>query len=184
MRLRVGIVLVLMVGCRAGFDPIGGGDDVPGDAPGDELVATDGPLPDTMAIACPAGYQQTAIAGSKYKAVDDSETWTGAQAACLADGQHLVIFDDAVERSVVTMLLPGRDLWVGVSDRITLGTWTTVTGGAAVYLPWASGEPALDPLERCVEAESPGYALIEQSCSSGRRYICECDGIASDPASY
>lgn len=183
--MRVVAVLVLLVGCRVNFDRAEVGDDVaPDDAARDSEYLVDAIFDDGAPASCPDGYMSVGVPGSKYKAVDDSLSWTQAQAACVADGQHLAIYDDALERSIVPFLLPLDDQWLGVTDRITLGTWRTVTGAPATYLPWSSGEPDVSSLERCVEAESPAFEIIDQDCASGRRYICECDGRATDPASY
>ncbi len=179
---------VLVAGCRIGFEPIRGGDAMPadgsitGDVTSDGI--TDGLRPDGFLAPCPASYQIVVATTSKYLAVDNSATWDQAQAACAADGQHLAIFEDQNERDLVVTLLPTRDLWIGVTDRVTLGTWLTVTGVPATYLPWTAGEPDLITSERCVETESPAYNYIDQLCSATQRYVCECDGIASDPASY
>ncbi len=174
-------VLVLAAGCRIGFERVG--DMMPADgSTGDSI--TDGLRPDGFLAPCPASYQTVGATTSRYRAVDDSISWDQAQAACAADGQHLAIFETQNERDLITALLPARDLWVGVTDRVTLGTWLTVTGVPATYLPWAAGEPDVVTTERCVETESPAYNYIDQLCSQGRRYVCECDGVASDPSAY
>jgi hypothetical protein len=178
-------VLVLLAACRIGFDDTRmASDDAPVIDAAPDTPTTDSAI-DAINADCPASY--TAIPGttSKYKAVDNSSTWTQAQSACVADGTHLVIFDNATERSLVTgVLLPLDDWWVGVTDRVALGTWLTVTNEPAAYLPWTSGEPDLVSTERCVEAESPAFNFIDQDCAAGRRYVCECDGKASVPSSY
>ena len=93
--------------------------------------------------------------------------------------------DDSAPRvTAVVQLLPTRDIWVGVTARVALGTWHTVTDDLATYLPWSTGEPDGTRLERCVETEFPLYNFIDQDCTVGRRFICECDGKGSDPTAY
>lgn len=181
--MRLGLVL-LLAACRIGFDDTRmASDDAPMvDAAPD--TASDSAI-DASNVGCPGEYVSVAGTTSKYKAVDNSSTWLQAQAACVAEGTHLVIFEDATERAIITAaLLPQADWWVGVTDRVALGTWLTVTNETATYLPWSAGEPDLIATERCVEAESPAFNFIDQDCASGRRYVCECDGKASVPSSY
>lgn len=179
------VVVLLAAGCRIGFDRGATGDDVaPDDARLDTKPPVDVPFDDTAPMNCPAGYQSIGVLGSKYKAVDTSRTWAQAQATCVADGTHLAIAGNFDELSSVATLLPTRDLWLGVTDNVTLGTWRTVTGDIATYLPWASDEPDVAVDQRCVETEFPLYNFIDQDCMEDRRFICECDGRASDPTSY
>jgi len=183
-RVRWVVFSLLLASCRIGFDHRGANDDVvPVDDARSEAIV-DVPFDDTAPVNCPQGYASIGIAGSKYKPIDNSLTWSQAQAACVADGTHLAIIDNINERSAVTGLLPTRDLWLGVTDRITIGTWRTVTGDIATYLPWDSSEPDADVTDRCVETEFPLYGFIDQDCTSDRRFVCECDGRASDPTSY
>lgn len=175
---------LVVAGCRIGFDPQLG-DAMPADGmiTGDGI--TDGPRPDGFLAPCPATYQTVVAMTSKYRPVENtSASWDQAQAACAAEGQHLAIFETQNERDVIATLLPTRDFWVGVTDRVTLGTWLTVTGVPATYLPWTVGEPDVVTTERCVETESPAFNYIDQLCSATLRYVCECDGVASDPSSY
>ena len=176
------VLLIFACACRVGFDHGKPGDASLDDANG-QLVF-DVPFDDTAPVNCPASYQSIGVPGSKYRGVDNSVTWAQAQAACVADGTHLLIINDLNERSVVPALLPTRDLWIGVTDLVALGAWRTVTGDAATYLPWDNSEPDNAADERCVETEYPLFNYIDQDCTSGRRFVCECDGRAADPASY
>jgi hypothetical protein len=148
------------------------------------IDAIDAPFDDTAPVNCPASYASIGVAGSKYRANGNSFTWTQAQAMCVADGTHLVVFQDDAERAMVTALLPGDNQWVGVTDRITLGTWLAVTGATATYLPWEPSEPDLTADERCVAAKPSSFNYEDNDCLSGRRFVCECDGTPSNPSSY
>lgn len=74
-----------------------------------------------------------------------------------------------------------QNIWIGVTDRITEGMYLRVTGGVQTYLPWGIGEP---DAEDCIYIDGLTAQLVAQGCSSGRRYICECDGAPADPSSY
>jgi hypothetical protein len=182
---RVVLLVVCFAACRIGFDPIDG-DDIVGDAPGGQ---TDGASQDTgggtdgAMVSCPANYTTLlgAFNDSRYRVVDNSSDWDSAQAACEADGHHLAIPDDASERNALYNALIAQNIWVGVTDRITEGVYRSVTGGTVTYLPWGLGEP--DP-EDCIYIEGLTTMFRTQDCTSGRRYICECDGAPADPASY
>ncbi len=189
---RLAVCSVVLAACRLGFDrgegPVGDGgirdgevedaardarrdgDDDDDDAPGD-------------AGACPQSYVVLPAAGtsSRYRAVDDSQTWQAAEAACEADGHHLAIPDAASERTALYQALLTENIWVGVTDRVVEGTWMTVIGTPATYVPWAPGEP---DAEDCVYISSATSLFVAQDCGSGRRYICECDGAAASPTSY
>lgn len=184
-------LVVCVAACRLGFDRLG--DDVPGgDAPGgdsgtdgssgDGGGGTDGAIDGTM-LSCPGTYTMLvgAVSNSRYRVVDNSSDWDSAEAACEADGHHLAIPDDATERDAMYNALVTENIWIGVTDRITEGTYLSVTGGTATYLPWGAGEP---DAEDCVYIESLSMMYRAQGCGSGRRYICECDGAPADPASY
>ena len=171
-----------------GFDRIDGSDDAAGDAgSGDGGTDRDGGSTDATIdgamLACPGSYTLLlgALNSSRYRVVDNSTDWTVAEAACEADGHHLAIPDNASELTALYTALVTQNIWIGVTDRITEGTYRRVTGGVQTYLPWGIGEPDIDD---CLYIDGLTTQLVAQSCDSGRRYICECDGAAADPASY
>jgi hypothetical protein len=187
---RVAMLVVCLAGCRMGFDKLGGdgggGDDAPGGdggSSGDGGTDGGGNGTDGAMLSCPGNYAMLlgAFNNSRYRVVDESEDWDAAQAACLADGHHLAIPDDASELNAMYTALVTENIWIGVTDRITEGTYLRVTGGVQTYLPWDIGEP---DMEDCIYIDGLTTQLVAQGCSSGRRYICECDGAPTDPASY
>ncbi|MFN0250604.1 MAG: C-type lectin domain-containing protein [Kofleriaceae bacterium] len=191
---RVVVLIVCLAGCRLGFDQLGGGDGGGDDAPGGDGGGADGGGggdgggdtdggADGAMVTCPGNY--TMLVGapttSRYRTVNNSEGWDAAQAACLSDGHHLAIPDDENELTALYTALVTQNIWIGVTDRITEGTYLRVIGGVQSYLPWSPGEP--DP-EDCIFIDGLSALLVAQDCGSGRRYICECDGALTDPASY
>ena len=182
--------LLLAGGCRFGFD----GRAPDASAGDDDALTSDTALdPDAAADAadaaadasliCPAGYNLVAGETSKYKAINNSTAWLAAEQACEAEGTHLWIPDTAAEKAQMIALLPGQNIWVGVTDRKVIGQWLRVTGGTATYLPWETGEPDLAALE-CTFVDSLTTQLADQDCGSGRRYVCECDGAVAMPSTY
>jgi hypothetical protein len=95
----------------------------------------------------------------------------------------MVVVDTAVELTAIVGLLPGQNIWTGVTDRIAVGTFRKVTGPNATYLPWDASEPDASATE-CVYIDSVTLKFSDQDCGSGRRYVCECDGVAVDLTSY
>lgn len=192
----VALVGLLIGGCRFGFDAstradAAGDDDDDGDD-GDASSNRDAGLdgsqagdaaPDAASLTCPTGYLPLAGETSKYKAISSTDGWLAAEQACETDGTHLVVLDTASELAMMVALLPAQNLWLGVTDRKVVGQWLKVTGGVATYLPWDSSEPDAANLE-CVQLDGVTTKLGDQGCSSGRRYVCECDGAAAMPSTY
>jgi hypothetical protein len=178
------VLLLVFAACRVNFDELQAGDAAPADqaGPGDGAGA-DGPMTDggpDAALVCPGTYVTVAGETSKYRAVNNSSDWLSAEQACEAEGTHLWIPDTAAEIAMMTALLPAQNLWTGITDRRTVGQWLRVTGGTHTFLPWEAGEPDLSAPE-CVRMDGLTTQLVDQGCSSGGRYICECDGAAADP---
>lgn len=154
------------------------------DAAPDAMV--DASPPDAMpdASPCPSGYAPAAGGTSMYRTVAGFSSWRTAEADCEDDGPgtHLVVVDDAAENVAVDDMLFGN-LWLGISDRVSEGSFLAVTGGAAPYLDWAAFQPDDFFGQDCVSMnENARYSDVD--CGSLRGYVCECDGIAPDPTSY
>jgi len=163
--------MLLLGACgRVGFEPSA-------DAGGAD-AATDGGL------SCPNLY--TRIDGGCYRFVINPTVelaWIDAEAACEADaaGAHLMIADtDAEIAAAVTMFGTASDAWIGLSDRVTEGTYLTVTG-AAPYLVWAAAEP--DGNGDCVQLFLGGR-LGDRDCLATNDYVCEYDGRPVVPSAF
>ena len=182
----------LAVACVAGcsFDVNGAANTTapPADANVDATVDAhfDAPID---ADPCPTGYAPIlgGEANSQYKHVAKGVKWLDAEQACEADGlAHLVVLDSDAERDAVRAL-DGANLWVGLSDRVSEGTFLRVTNGTATYLPWLFGEPNdSGGNEDCVELKISGFSdgFNDNNCQTSDAYVCECDGEPANPIAY
>ncbi len=154
----------------------------------DELAGDDLAGQCVVGPVCPASYGATIPGtGSRYRAVDQPAPWIDAQNDCADDGggTHLAVIGSDAEQSGVGALA-GDDLWIGLSDRVIEGTFRWVTGAATPFTAWAAGQPDdADGTEDCVEQKRMMMAgWHDQPCTERLRYVCECDGVAPDPAAF
>ena len=131
------------------------------------------PLPPTSQADCPPNYTFE-LASCYFYEANLSVDWLTAERNCEAVGAHLVVVTDAPEAMKVDMLPPGNivDHWYGGSDRITDGTFITVTGEPLV--------PAFDPGEpmsgkHCLQLLDNTNINTAQ-CTDTNNYVCELDG--------
>lgn len=188
----------LLAGCRFGFDQSaidatsrdgrsddasafdGGSDTAPADA-SDDAPVVDLAVTDMMASACPGNYVDVGV-GSRYRLITTTDDWILLEAACEADGQHLVVLDSLAEANAVISLAGGADTWVGVTDRIVELEWRSVTNVLPTFLPW-SPTPTIS-IDNCVDWEVGANTFDNQSCDSSRQGICECDGLPVVAGTY
>jgi hypothetical protein len=80
--------------------------------------------------------------GHFYLITDSSQTWASAEAQAVTWGGHLATVNDAAEQQWLFQTF-GRfgDVWVGLTDQAAEGTWAWISGQAASYTNWASGQP-------------------------------------------
>jgi Lectin C-type domain len=183
--------MLALIGCRFGFDPTAvsnkTGADAPSGAPPDtkldapaDSVAIDAPLP-----ACAASYNL--VAGtSKYRLGAGSTSWLNAETACEADGvgMHLTVIANFVEQQKIEGFLGAAPAgWVGASDRKTDTVFLHVTGGGEPYLPWGATYPSFAG-PGCVILDPVARTYRDGDCAQSLPYVCECDQIPADPASY
>jgi Lectin C-type domain len=183
--MRLAAAALVLVGCsfdRHGLPAVPGAPD----GAVDVLVAPPDAAPDAAPDAnlCPPSYAPISggSARSLYRIGAATAMWDAAEADCEADGlAHLVVLDDDSERDAIRGALDG-DLWTGVTDQVSEGTYFKVTTGLATYLPWLDGEPNNQGGEDCVELKGGG--LNDDGCSHKDVYVCECDGLAANPVAY
>lgn len=174
--------------CVRGYCVVGSGangpdssvDTAPNDAAIDGTVSPDADtFPQVVQQCIAAGYDQ-ASNGGYYRLPSNSTNWVNAEADCANDvvgATHLVVLSTAVEVQIAATE-PG---WVGLSDRITEGTFVNVTNEPNDQRPWASGQPDDGSgNEDCARILSNGQ-LDDDQCSNSRFYVCECDGRAPTP---
>jgi hypothetical protein len=160
--------------------------DAANDAPLDVPVEqTDAP------VGCPAGYITIAGQTSKYRFVSGGVPWLDAATDCANDAAttHLLVLSNELERSAVGAANNGITRWIGLSDRLTDGTYLAVTdettGGYPDAAVWDGGVVPMDPNLNCVRFEVGSQAEIEiANCTGDVGFICECDALANDPTNY
>lgn len=82
--------------------------------------------------------------GHSYRLIDTSMDWNAAQAYCEGLGGHLVTINSAEEQQFVSNIASKstkKNIWLGATKNAN-GNFSWVTGEAAQYTNWSSGEPS------------------------------------------
>ena len=138
-------------------------------------------IADDDACHCPA----ESVGGRSYLVCTDDRQWAEARDNCAADGYHLVTIEDEEEnRALATMLSDygfSTSYWHGYNDLDVEGDWVWDDGTVSSYDRWnlSTGEPNGGEGENCGMI----YVLLydwhglwnDESCTSGKRYVCEFD---------
>lgn len=180
-------MVLVLIGCgRFGFDRGPSRDD--GAVPPSEAeiaidaqLTADAPMLALDAGQCPATYMKLGTSCYRFS-VTQVPTWLDGELACEADGvgAHLVTIDDATEGNLLATSIVINDYWAGMTDRITEGTYRNVTGEAAPYLVWVSGEPTSSD---CSQFDDGGRFHVS-SCDTSDEYLCEYDGRPAVAGAY
>ncbi|KAK2815955.1 hypothetical protein Q5P01_026422 [Channa striata] len=95
------------------------------------------------------------FSGSMYYISSIKKTWEESKSDCEQRGAHLMIINSREEQNFTRMLKD--NLWIGLTDRETEGTWKWVDGTPLATSFWASNEPNSykDKEEDCTEVRSP-----------------------------
>ncbi|HEY5946749.1 MAG TPA: C-type lectin domain-containing protein [Kofleriaceae bacterium] len=146
----------------------------------DTVVAIDA-APD--AHVCPSGF--TAMAGgqatSRYKFYGYSSSssivsFAQASQTCTNEGGYVAIANDAAEIAAFDTIAQNPSqagYWLGITDAEVEGTWRTVLGELAAYLPWNTAQPNGGIGANC----AVGYQsqLYDVDCAMATYvFICEC----------
>ena len=151
--------------------------------PGGDAGVDGPPGIDAPITGCPNGYLPLpgAPAGHRYRLLGATATWVVQSAACTqtTTSAYLAVPDDAAELQELATIAAATPFWVGIHDMATDGTFVTVRGAPATFLPWATGEPdnGTNPPEDCVAAAS-ATQLMDDRCDNGQaKYVavCECE---------
>jgi len=141
-------------------------------------VMVDGP-------ACPSNY--TELGNRHYRLATNNTGWTAAASDCADDGvnTHLVVISDDAELDLINSTYSTEnEVWIGLSDLVTDGTFLWVTVENTMGYPPASGAPwqnlGADP---CVLLKVPD-GFNTRGCTLNRRSLCECDAYANDVSRY
>jgi hypothetical protein len=132
---------------------------------------------------CSNACKGTYVRGSSYMSCIASRDFDQAEAACQANGMHLVKVDDALENATVLSLALDDYVWIGGSNRDDVDVYRWLDGtqflsaGAAVgntYQNFGTSEPAPDTKLRCVQLrESTGGTWSNWQCSGMQSFVCE-----------
>ena len=147
---------------------------------------------DSAATSCPAVFGST-----RYLFVNTPMTWPDAEAHCKsldstpgeAPYVHLVVISNAGELTQLMVLLAGavEDPWLGYSDsklnpggtpNAALFLWVTDEPGLAM---WGSDQPDHSSGPRCADRDADDGLMHDNSCTSMRTTLCECDQFPENP---
>jgi hypothetical protein len=138
-------------------------------------------------VVCPSTCRGVAYDGNGYMFCDAIVAWDTAQAACVAQGMHLVKVDSAAENTFIgaTAFGVGTDfVWLGGDDLTTEGSWhwpdgtlfwTGADTGSAppgIFTNWYAGYPRAGGNTDCLEMRDD-YTWDDKQCTQGKRYVCE-----------
>lgn len=147
------------------------------DAASDGKAPSDGPI----GTGCPASF--VSIAGGqgthRYRRIDATEEWREQREECagFSDSAYLAVPDDAAELAAIATLSAASASWVGISDAATEGSFVTVKGAAATFLPWDNGQPDNGGAqgEDCVMVQTSSSKMRDERCGTKLRAVCECE---------
>jgi hypothetical protein len=171
--------------------------DVAHDANMTDAPRGDGSVNDAASAVCPTGYLAVSGLANRYRVVVSPLTWLNAEQTCESDSSsaslrtHLAVVTSDSERTTLSNTTGANEYWIGLSDRLTEGTYlwvsTETTPGYPPSSggPWGTGEPSVNGAATdCVELQSDSVSFAVRDCQIAKRYICECDGFAAKPQNY
>ena len=91
------------------------------------------------ALQCKAGWQEWN--GACYKFSSTLVPYSDASAACKNDEANLVSIHSPEENEFVRSLTGGSDIFIGLNDSKTEGTFVWSDGSTVTYANWELGEP-------------------------------------------
>lgn len=141
------------------------------------VMAGDAGVPGEAGMGCSPGFLPLpGVTGHEYFAVTAAADFTTQRTTCAMLGgiTYLAIPDDATELAALVALQTQPGIWIGVDDEVVTGTYDTVRGQPATFLPWAPGQPTNSPAAQCVEALSSD-TYQDQKCSTMLQAVCECE---------
>ena len=116
--------------------------------------------------------------GRGYQFCLTGKTWQAAEAACVADGYHLVTIEDQAEQDFVFQSANGfsnNKFWIGLNDLATEGTFVWSGGAPVGYTNWQAGEPNnAGGGEDCAQINRfyPVDTWNDEPCNQALAYIC------------
>jgi hypothetical protein len=143
---------------------------------GDDMDEDCDGVVDEVSVCCIATTPDV----ESYVLCTEPRSWAEAEAACLADGWVPVVVDDQAENAWVFELVSwlGADLWLGLTDRDTEGTWLTSEGEPPPWYGWQDGEPNNHTGTNAEGQDCAGFVLSTEAwhdldCEGELPYLCE-----------
>jgi len=170
--------------------------DAPTTPPAD--ATPDAPPDASLPKECPTGGQKLGANTFYFSSNGMDKKWWEAEAACEAMGTtstlpvHLAVPTNKGEAMQLgSALAPTPWAWLGVVQAVVAlegkdDNWFAITGGTA-YRNWRVGEPSDGGNAVEVSAENFAQLYTDGTMNDTKgtdtlHYICECDGLAADPA--
>ncbi len=102
----------------------------------------------------------------------EGKNYADAQAACTAEGGHLVEINNQWEQLFLHGMVRGHNIWIGLRDTVRQRKWSTWNSGVPVnYSNWLSGQPE-KKTEYCGVLAGDGR-WHDFNCATKMRYVCE-----------
>ncbi|XP_068785673.1 low affinity immunoglobulin epsilon Fc receptor-like [Struthio camelus] len=112
--------------------------------------------------------------GSCYALGLGAAGWAQAQGACQEQGATLVSIGDHQEQAFVASLAPSHDVWIGLHDRSTEGTFEWADGSPLAYQNWGWGQPDEAAGGQDCVAMGPHGSWADRACASAPGgWLCE-----------
>jgi hypothetical protein len=90
--------------------------------------------------AAPNGWVQSPVNGRWYRTTDP-KTWLDARSEALADGAELVTVRSQAEMDWIVQQFGSRELWTGLNDAASEGSFVWASGEPLGYTNWCAGQP-------------------------------------------
>ncbi len=123
------------------------------------------------------GYESVAGLPHLYQVVP-ARGWSGQRDTCASDGPnaYLAAPQDAGQLTAILGIASQSQLWLGITDAGTEGTFRSVRGDEVTFLPWSAGEPDDGPpSEDCVMVDASSEDYTTERCADAFPAICECE---------
>ena len=133
---------------------------------------------------CPCDVE--ILDGHPYQVCTEDVPWEEARDLCSDTGYHLATLDSERENRRLATVLEAygssTSYWIGYNDLDVEGEWAWEDGSPSGFESWnlATGEPNGGTSENCgmmyVQLYDWHGRWNDESCTSGKRYVCEYGG--------
>ncbi|KAM3624081.1 uncharacterized protein V6R79_018699 [Siganus canaliculatus] len=113
------------------------------------------------------------IRDSFYHVSSTAKTWQQSREECQRHGADLIVINSKEEQIFANRFK--KQVWIGLTDSETEGTWKWVDGTALKTSYWGSNEPNGGKRENCGEIKTfdSENSWNDLNCSIPRSWICE-----------